>query len=324
MKVWVFIALLLGLAAAVALVGWFGFGAVLATLARVGWPGFAAFVATSFPLYFTLGLAWFALTSHVTWLNAWKFGVARLAREAAAELLPFSTVGGYLVGARAATVQGIAAAEAFGTGAVDLITEMLGQIAYLALGGLLILLHFSWAKTEHAGLSFAAAMAVLVVGGGGFIVAQRRGAGPLARMVARFMPAQARDLGETAAVVEATYAKPGRLAVSSLIHLCAWLLGALQAWYALGLLGHEMDLEAVIAIEALLAIARSAAFVSPGGLGVQEATYALVGPLFGIPAETGLALSLLKRARDVVIGVPALLIWQAVEGGRLFNPEPAH
>ena len=48
----------------------------------------------------------------------------------------------------------------------------------------------------------------------------------------------------------------------------------------------------------------------PGALGVQEAGYALLMPLFGLPAEMGLAVSLLKRARDIVIGVPVLLAWQ--------------
>ena len=32
-----------------------------------------------------------------------------------------------------------------------------------------------------------------------------------------------------------------------------------------------------------------------------------------------LALSLLKRARDLVIGLPAIGIWQAVEGNRLWR-----
>jgi hypothetical protein len=32
-----------------------------------------------------------------------------------------------------------------------------------------------------------------------------------------------------------------------------------------------------------------------------------------------LALSLLKRARDLVIGVPALVVWQAIENGRLWR-----
>ncbi len=61
---------------------------------------------------------------------------------------------------------------------------------------------------------------------------------------------------------------------------------------------------------------RSAAFIVPNALGVQEGAYAVLAPLFGVGAEFGLAVSLLKRARDIAIGVPVLLIWQAVEGRR--------
>ena len=49
---------------------------------------------------------------------------------------------------------------------------------------------------------------------------------------------------------------------------------------------------------------------------MQEGVYALLGPLFGLPSEAALALSLLKRARDIAIGVPVLLSWQLVEGRR--------
>jgi uncharacterized membrane protein YbhN (UPF0104 family) len=72
----------------------------------------------------------------------------------------------------------------------------------------------------------------------------------------------------------------------------------------------------VVAIESLLFAIRNAAFVMPGGLGVQEGAYVLIGPLFGLPAEAALALSLLKRARDIVIAVPALIIWQLMEQRR--------
>jgi uncharacterized membrane protein YbhN (UPF0104 family) len=61
---------------------------------------------------------------------------------------------------------------------------------------------------------------------------------------------------------------------------------------------------------------RNAAFVAPSGLGVQEGAYALLGPLFGLPVEAALALSLLKRARDIAVGVPMLLSWQLAESRR--------
>jgi hypothetical protein len=52
---------------------------------------------------------------------------------------------------------------------------------------------------------------------------------------------------------------------------------------------------------------------------VQEWGYAMLAPLFGLPAEMGLAVSLLKRAREIVLGVPALIYWQAVESRRVFS-----
>jgi hypothetical protein len=55
----------------------------------------------------------------------------------------------------------------------------------------------------------------------------------------------------------------------------------------------------------------------PVNAGVQEAGYAGLGAIFGVPPELSLAVSLVRRARDVVIGVPILLIWQYVEMRRL-------
>jgi len=54
---------------------------------------------------------------------------------------------------------------------------------------------------------------------------------------------------------------------------------------------------------------------------VQEAAYALAGPLFGLPPESALALSLAKRARDLAIGVPTLLAWQLGEARQLARGE---
>ncbi|HEY0300060.1 MAG TPA: hypothetical protein VGC36_01935, partial [Rhizomicrobium sp.] len=76
-----------------------------------------------------------------------------------------------------------------------------------------------------------------------------------------------------------------------------------------------------LAIEALLAALRSATVFIPAAIGVQEAGYAALMPLFGLGPEVGLAVSLLKRARDIVVGVPVLLAWQAVEGRRALSAQ---
>ncbi len=63
--------------------------------------------------------------------------------------------------------------------------------------------------------------------------------------------------------------------------------------------------------------ASSAAFVVPGALGVQEAAFLAAGSAVGLPASVALAAALFRRARDVLVFVPALVAWQAEEGRRL-------
>jgi hypothetical protein len=71
-------------------------------------------------------------------------------------------------------------------------------------------------------------------------------------------------------------------------------------------------------LEAVAQASASAGFFLPAALGAQEAGYMLAGRLVGIPPEVGLALSLVKRGSELVLGVPGLLVWQAVEGKRLW------
>jgi len=58
---------------------------------------------------------------------------------------------------------------------------------------------------------------------------------------------------------------------------------------------------------------RDTAFAIPGALGVQEGGYLLLAPLAGLHPDTALALSLAKRAREILLGVPGLLHLQASE-----------
>ena len=109
------------------------------------------------------------------------------------------------------------------------------------------------------------------------------------------------------------FARPWRLAQALLWQFAGYLTGALETWFALKLLGHPVSLEAALAIEALTQAIRHATFIVPGGLGIQEAGVILFGHLAGVSGEAALALALVKRAREVLFGVPALLSWQWVE-----------
>jgi hypothetical protein len=75
----------------------------------------------------------------------------------------------------------------------------------------------------------------------------------------------------------------------------------------------------VVVIESMLYAVRTVAFAIPNAVGIQEGAYVLIGASFGLTPEMALAISLVKRARDLVIGLPALGVWQAVEGGLLWR-----
>ena len=51
----------------------------------------------------------------------------------------------------------------------------------------------------------------------------------------------------------------------------------------------------------------------PGALGVQEGGYIVICQVFGLSPEMAIALSLMKRLREVGLGVPGLLAWHRAE-----------
>ena len=76
--------------------------------------------------------------------------------------------------------------------------------------------------------------------------------------------------------------------------------------------------------ESLMHAIRGAAFIIPGGLGAQEGGLVLLCAIFALPPEQAIALSLVRRAVDVVLGTPSLLAWQVLEWKRLKSyPLPA-
>jgi uncharacterized membrane protein YbhN (UPF0104 family) len=94
-----------------------------------------------------------------------------------------------------------------------------------------------------------------------------------------------------------------------------WIVGTGEVWLALNLLGHPVGWTEALLLESLGQAIRGAAFAIPGSLGVQEGGYLLLAGLVGLPPETALALSLVKRARELLLGVPGIVYLHFVEKG---------
>jgi putative membrane protein len=313
----------LGLALALYLLSSVGFGAVFAAAVAVGWGGFAIVCLCALALFLVLGLAWYVLLPPSAGAAASVFVRARMVRDSAAEVLPFSQLGGLAFGVRAAILQGVSAPLASASTIVDVTTEMLAQIAYLALG--IAILGARLPRTSLVTSVMRASLiclTVAAVAGGLFLIVQRYGLSVTTRVAA----ALARGAGEVTAAVgtslDAIYRSRGRIALSLALHLAGWIGNAIAVWIIFRLIGVRIDLASVVAIESLVSAARSAGVLVPNALGVQEAAYTLLVPLFGAGAELGLAVSLLKRARDVAVGVPTLLVWQVAESRRALAAAP--
>jgi putative membrane protein len=295
-------------------VGWHG---VFSAVGALGFLGFGVFSLCGLLLFVLLGVAWQVLLPGPDAPRLALLIRARLVRDAGAEVLPFSQLGGIALGVRAAILQGLAAPLAAASMIVDVTTEMLAQIVYAALGVWIVAARAphnsrvaSLMTASVTGLTLAAITAAL------FITVQRHGGRIAAKLGARLLRGADESLKGFRTALETIYRSPARVALSAALHLAAWIANGAVVWLGFRLIGARLDLAAALAIESLVYAIRSAAVFIPNALGVQEGAYVILGPLFGVGADMALAMSVLKRARDIAIGVPVLLFWQAAEGRR--------
>ncbi|MDG6094000.1 lysylphosphatidylglycerol synthase domain-containing protein [Acetobacter sp. AN02] len=314
---------LLGIAGLTAVVAWSGFGSVLAAVSGIGPGGFLITILCQLVVDTILGLAWHVAFPEISWLHLTG---ARMVRDAAGACLPFSQLGGMVIGTRATcrrpsadeTKPAIDLTEATTLNIVDITTEVMGQIAFIILAVLLLMSH----TTDHrlAG-PVAAGAAVLALGVAGFIWTQHHGGSAvsrLARFFGRHIAGQwssdiADSAGEIQNRLEAAWARTPRIAAAAAVHLLGWIASAAVLQITCILLHVHISFPQAVAIEGVTCGIMSASFFVPASLGVQEGAYTLLGSLFGIETATCVALSLLRRARELSIGIPVLIGWQILE-----------
>jgi uncharacterized membrane protein YbhN (UPF0104 family) len=110
------------------------------------------------------------------------------------------------------------------------------------------------------------------------------------------------------------------LLVAGALQFAALVSGSFEIWFALRLFGHPVSANTALVLESMTQAIRHVAFIVPAGLGVQEAGLVLFGHALGISSELALAVSMAKRMREVLCGLPSLASWQWLEGRRLQRP----
>jgi putative membrane protein len=313
------LAAVIGLLGAAWIIFHIGFQPIFAAISSAGWGGFALLCLFGLANFTLLGFAWHALVPCAA-LDILTFCWGRAVRDSAGDVLPLSQIGGMVIGARAVMLRGLARTRAFGSTIVDITLEMIAQLAFIAAGVAILVTRLPELRSGSLVKAGAIAIAVGAMLAAAFVIVQRRGFGIFERMAQRLLPAAALHAAELDRTINEIHAAPRRLLTGFGLHLLGWLSAAFGLWLALALVGYRTPYANAVAIESLLCALRSATVFIPGAIGVQEAGYAVMMPLFGLPAEIGVAVSLLKRAREIAVGVPVLLSWQFAEGRRAFAP----
>lgn len=298
--------------------------AIVQTLRGMSIDGFAVYCLYSIAVFGVLGAAWLVAMGetprHVGWF-AW----ARLLREAASDLLPFSQIGGIVVSTRMLASHGFDVVRIHASLVVDLTTELAGQLLFTIFGIAVAAATWIGGSTEsplRTGIlcSVPLILAMLVV----FLTVPRWLPRIGSGIAARLIPGSPMVLTTVAAEVAAIQARPLRMVVSFVLNLTAWGLSAAGAWIALRFMNVDFPFVRILSLEALIFALRSVVFMVPGGIGVQEAAYVLAAPHFGLPIESALALALAKRARDIAVDIPTLIVWQLTEARHLFGLRNSH
>jgi putative membrane protein len=227
-------------------------------------------------------------------------------------------VGGGVVGVRLLRWRGIRAAGAGASIIVEIVLTLIVLYAFTALG-LFLLMQLSIAGHVYRRvlIAFVLTLPVPVL----TVLMLRYGSvfGRLQKHLRTLLGAgpALEGWGSLDDELRACFHRARALLLSGTLQFAAFLSGAFEIWFALRLFGHPVGIGAALAMESMMQAVRHLAFIVPAGIGVQEAGLIVFGHAFGISGELALALSMAKRMRELLCGLPSLLSWQYLEGRRI-------
>jgi putative membrane protein len=234
--------------------------------------------------------------------------------ESINQLLPAVHVGGNVVRARRLAQSGVPGPLAAASVIVDVTLHLVAQLLFTLAGTCLLLVE---ARGRSLAGRAAVGLCLAAVGAASFFTVQRRGlfraSAVIVRRVFRSAPRSSRLAGVAATdvCIRRLYGDRRAVVVAGCWHVLSWVLGVGETALALRLLGHPVPPATAVVIEGVGEAIRTAAFPVPGALGVQEGSLVVLGGLFGLTPEVALALSLAKRVRELALGIPGLIVWQA-------------
>jgi putative membrane protein len=306
---------IVGMAALVGLTVGFGVEPVAQAFVRTGWATVFV-VAVRAAAVAIAGVGWWLLFPGDRRPSLALCVVLRFVREAANALLPLAQIGGDVIGARCLALKGVRATVAAASVIVDVLMQAASQLAFAVIGFVLLLAMGGHEVLEWPiAIGITIAIAALAIA---FLAQGERGYRIVTWLLSLFAGGREWKVFGTVddlfGQLDRFYGYRRGLFRSGLWHLAGWFVGATEVWIVLHFMGYPITYEQAVILESLMHAVRGAAFAIPGALGAQEGALILLCSMFAVPPETALALSLVKRVPDLVLGVPGLAAWQVIEG----------
>lgn len=305
--------LLLGIAVVVAFLAFNDFSAVSSAFAAVGW-GLLGLSLYRFIPIFLHAMGWRCLTPMIR-PSLWKILKFRWIGESINTLLPVAQIGGDFARARLLTKSGVAGATAGAGVAVDFLLGIISQAAFTLIGVLLLI---ELASEKGGFLAAFLGLGFLIAAGLGLFWGQKRGMfEKLADFTTKLSGSSFTSLAIKAekldSEIKSLLLQPDRLFIAFGWRFFGWVSHVGETWLILFLMGAGTGLGQAFALESLAWAVRSAAFFIPAAIGAQEGGIVAVALALGLPLEIGLALALVKRARELLVSGPGLLVWALSE-----------
>ncbi len=321
MKVTAYLGLLVGLACFTGLIAYQGVRDVGGALAVAGWGLIPVTLYHLLPLLLST-IGWCTLIERKMLPPFSTMLWVRWIGEAINALLPTAQIGGHIETARLLSHRQASDPLITASVLVDLTVTIFAQVIFTLIGISLLIPHFGDNKVITAGLVGTGVFILLLTG---FYTIQKKSPfSMLLRILERV--ASGRDWGsysDNAAALDAAiltlYSRRWVLLRAAAWRLLGWIAGTGEVWLALYFLGSPVSISDAFLLESLSQAMRAAAFMIPGALGIQEGGLVILGAIVGLGPEAALALSLCKRVREVLLGIPGLLAWQAYTGRRFWN-----
>jgi len=288
-------------------------GEVWSRLQKLGWPGFGFILLICLVCAVAQAAAWLftlrAVPATPGWLyELWKVWMVGFALEATT---PLAGLGGEPVKVFLLKRHyGIRYRDTTASLVLARTTDLIGQAVFITVG--FVLMFRSGFLTMPYRLAAGSGLALMIVLVATVVAAQQqRTLGRMRRWLERGWLGGRRLSARAVAALDSLHdidehlasyysAERRRFALSVGAAVVDWFIGTLAIYFALGFLGHPVSPANAIVIESFLVLVRSTLFFVPADLGTQEGALVLICGEVAGSAEVGVALSAIRRSRDII------------------------